>query len=531
MLLFVLLWAAACAAPVALLAVEVNDQDANATLVSLNPSSGATSPVAAWGGLNGGCIGGHTVRRFAGGLALITVDDSLQTYLTTTDALGRPTGSWPEPPLDTLEVAGGALWTVVTATSKPRNHTVARVSSGGSLHRTTASWPETLFFLPGVSCASATTLYLYGVDGTNLLCAATLAATGAKVLPSRAMPSFIDNISALEFDAAHNRVLALGNNGQGALQLYAFDPVTLNFTGTLVTFASQWGGTTGASALVGGTLYFSAINGDGAMFLLSVAANGKVGAAVALDSIVASLLAPAAPAVVPMSPAAIAARTSTWRSAARVAQRIPAALPKSYDFRLQYPHCVSSILDQGDCGSCWAFASTEVLSDRYCVATGKRVQLSPQYALDCEAHLGCAVGSMPEHAWNYLEVMGIGSSSGPQLTPSAPAHGYHATQLHGIHGQLHSRVRHQVWQWLTSDHVPCELLRSGGRLYRPFSPRGHHHDSAAGGAGQFSWVEGGSGAHSAFSQGGPVGRHVRLVPGFLRLRRGRGVRTPPRHRA
>jgi len=42
-------------------------------------------------------------------------------------------------------------------------------------------------------------------------------------------------------------------------------------------------------------------------------------------------------------------------------------LPRSYDYRDVYPMCNSEILDQAMCGSCWAFSSSGVLSDRMCI--------------------------------------------------------------------------------------------------------------------------------------------------------------------
>ena len=44
-------------------------------------------------------------------------------------------------------------------------------------------------------------------------------------------------------------------------------------------------------------------------------------------------------------------------------------LPADFDARTRWPNCtsISTIRDQANCGSCWAFGTTEAFNDRVCV--------------------------------------------------------------------------------------------------------------------------------------------------------------------
>jgi len=85
-------------------------------------------------------------------------------------------------------------------------------------------------------------------------------------------------------------------------------------------------------------------------------------------------------------------------------------LPVNFDGRTAWPGCIHAVLDQGDCGSCWAFAASESLSDRFCIhSQGKiNVTLSPQNLLSCEfMNLECDMGSLPFWAWGFMQETGI----------------------------------------------------------------------------------------------------------------------------
>merc|ERR1711862_755012 len=58
-------------------------------------------------------------------------------------------------------------------------------------------------------------------------------------------------------------------------------------------------------------------------------------------------------------------------------------LPESFDMRTSFPDCVTPIRDQGDCGSCWAFAGAETLTTNLCVQGISVPPLSEQELLSC----------------------------------------------------------------------------------------------------------------------------------------------------
>jgi len=91
-------------------------------------------------------------------------------------------------------------------------------------------------------------------------------------------------------------------------------------------------------------------------------------------------------------------------------QIIAADLPTNFDGRTAWPGCIHPVLDQGACESCWAFAATGALSDRLCIHSNGSINvvLSPQATLSCEKwNLGCAMGSLPNFAWSFLQSSGV----------------------------------------------------------------------------------------------------------------------------
>ncbi|VDQ00355.1 unnamed protein product [Trichobilharzia regenti] len=107
-------------------------------------------------------------------------------------------------------------------------------------------------------------------------------------------------------------------------------------------------------------------------------------------------------------------------------QNVSLEIPSTFDSRKKWSQCksISSIHDQSRCGSGWAFAAVEVMSDRICIQSkGKKsVELSAVDLLSCcrECGLGC-LGGFPGSAWDYWVEEGVVTgSSGENHTGCQP---------------------------------------------------------------------------------------------------------------
>jgi len=83
-------------------------------------------------------------------------------------------------------------------------------------------------------------------------------------------------------------------------------------------------------------------------------------------------------------------------------------IPADFDARDHWPGLIHPIRDQQQCGSCWAFSASEVLSDRVAIAMRKKSPvLSPEDMVSCDqGDMGCSGGMLPS-AWSYMEKSGL----------------------------------------------------------------------------------------------------------------------------
>jgi len=85
-------------------------------------------------------------------------------------------------------------------------------------------------------------------------------------------------------------------------------------------------------------------------------------------------------------------------------------IPKSMDWRMK--GIITPIKDQGRCGSCWSFSSTETVESYFALLTGLLTTLSEEQILDCTPNPnecggtgGCGGGTV-ELAYSRIAVMG-----------------------------------------------------------------------------------------------------------------------------
>merc|ERR1719201_114286 len=91
-------------------------------------------------------------------------------------------------------------------------------------------------------------------------------------------------------------------------------------------------------------------------------------------------------------------------------------LPEDFDWRTEArgANCPSlkEIRDQANCGSCWAFGSTEAMTDRICIASkgADTTHLSAQDVTSCcgvlHGDMGCN-GGVPPTVYQYWKTTGV----------------------------------------------------------------------------------------------------------------------------
>ncbi|KAK2960781.1 putative Cathepsin B [Blattamonas nauphoetae] len=134
-------------------------------------------------------------------------------------------------------------------------------------------------------------------------------------------------------------------------------------------------------------------------------------------------------------------------------------LPENFDSREQWPGLILGVRDQGDCGSCWAFAITSCAGDRLGVQGRGVGDLSPQDLVSCDTDdYGCG-GSSLDPAWQWMFTDGVTTEqcipyvSGSGRVPVCPAKCKDGSKI--------QRYRPSKWLYLQDSQMQDEIIQRG----------------------------------------------------------------------
>ena len=92
-------------------------------------------------------------------------------------------------------------------------------------------------------------------------------------------------------------------------------------------------------------------------------------------------------------------------------------LPASLDWRNHNgKNYLTPVKDQGDCGSCWAFATTAELESYIMRTQNRSVDLSEQIVLSCSHAGNCETGGSQNLAAHFMKTTGVGLESAYRYT-------------------------------------------------------------------------------------------------------------------
>uniref|UniRef100_A0A914CG44 ShKT domain-containing protein n=1 Tax=Acrobeloides nanus TaxID=290746 RepID=A0A914CG44_9BILA len=96
--------------------------------------------------------------------------------------------------------------------------------------------------------------------------------------------------------------------------------------------------------------------------------------------------------------------------------RVKRQTPANYDWRTY--NKVTSVKNQGNCGSCWAFATTAVVESAWAIKNGSLLNLSEQNLVSCISQNSGCQGGYPPYALVYTRTQGITSEAAYPYTAS-----------------------------------------------------------------------------------------------------------------
>ncbi|KAK2952818.1 putative Cathepsin B [Blattamonas nauphoetae] len=85
------------------------------------------------------------------------------------------------------------------------------------------------------------------------------------------------------------------------------------------------------------------------------------------------------------------------------------SFPSTYDVRTLYPECVSlnTPLNQGACGSCWAFSTTSASADHLCINRHSNEQMAAEHQIQCDTSSDACNGGYVSKALDFQVTDGL----------------------------------------------------------------------------------------------------------------------------
>jgi len=126
----------------------------------------------------------------------------------------------------------------------------------------------------------------------------------------------------------------------------------------------------------------------------------------------------------------------------------PVALPTSFDWRNQ--NAVTPVYNQGQCGSCWAFSTTEDIESQWFLAGHTLTQLSVQQIVDCDTSDDGCGGGNPPTAYQY--VISAGGMDSWSAYPYTAENGNCAFNSQGVVATISS------WNYVTESNSEQQMI-------------------------------------------------------------------------